>query len=129
MKSNTFLWVLQLVMGLFFIGVGILHFAVPEGLPDRMAYMYDMSDGLHVASGSAEILGGLGLLLPGLTKIRTELTVYAALGLVVVMIAAAIWHLNRGETSNIVSNVILAGILAWIAAARLRFTPLPSRSG
>jgi uncharacterized membrane protein len=128
MRSNRTLWILQVVFGVYFLVVGILHFIVPEGLPSLMSWMYDLSDGLHVASGAAEILGGLGLILPGLTKILPDLTVFAAFGLALVMIGAAIWHADRGEASNIVNNFVLAAIVSYIGFARWRLTPLVGRS-
>jgi putative oxidoreductase len=124
---HRFLWVLQFLFGLYFIAVGIVHFVVPDGLPEAMSWMYDLSDGLHVAAGTAEILGGLGLILPSLTRIRPELTIFAALGLVAVMIGAAIWHAGRGEAMQIVLNLVNAAILLFIAYGRWRLHPLASR--
>jgi uncharacterized membrane protein len=118
-------WVLQVVLGLYFIAVGVMHFIVPEGLPEQMAWMYELPDGLHYASGAAEILGGLGLILPGLTRIRTELTPLAAAGLALVMIFAALWHIPRGETMNVVGNLVVVGLLGFIAYVRWRKHPLP----
>ncbi len=115
-------------MGIYFIAVGILHFVVPEGLPDQMAWMYELSDGLHILSGIAEILGGLGLILPGLTKVQPQLTVYAALGLIVVMVGAAIWHITSGE-GNFIQNILLAAILGYIAYGRSQRQPLPGSFG
>lgn len=126
MRSNRTLWILQVVFGLYFIFVGVIHFIVPDGLPALMGWMYDLSDGLHIISGSAEILGGIGLILPGLTKIRPELTVAAAFGLVAVMVGAAVWHATRGEPANIANNVVLAAIVGYIGYARWKLTPLPS---
>jgi len=126
MRSNRTLWILQVVFGVYFLAVGVLHFIVPEGLPNLMSWMYDLSDGLHTASGIAEILGGLGLIVPGLTKIMPNLTVLAAFGLVAVMIGAAIWHATRGEGSNIANNVVLAAIVGYIGYARWKLTPLTS---
>ena len=37
-----------------------------------------------------EILGGFGLVLPGMLRIRTELTALAAAGLVIIMIGAVV---------------------------------------
>jgi uncharacterized membrane protein len=124
MSSNRALWAVQIVFGLYFIFVGISHFIVPDGLPGQMEWMYELSDGLHLASGTAEILGGLGLILPGLTKIRTDLTAWAAFGLSAVMIGAAIWHAGRGEPSNIFLNVVIAAIMGYVGYARMRVTPL-----
>lgn len=123
-KSNTFLWVLQWVFGIYFILVGVSHFIVPEGLPDVMEWMYDLNDTLHVISGTAEILGGLGLILPGLFKRMPELTVYAALGLTLVMIGAVVFHISREEYSNIATNVVIAAVLGYLAYARWKLTPL-----
>jgi len=126
-KSNTFLWILQIFFGVYFIVIGIMHFVVPEGLPAPMEWMYDLSDTLHIVSGVAEILGGIGLILPGLTKIMPELTVYAALGLAAVMVGAVVYHIGREEYQNIVTNLVIAGILGYLAYARWKLTPLEGR--
>jgi uncharacterized membrane protein len=119
-------WVLQIALGLYFIAIGVVHFVVPEGLPDVMAWMYDLPTWLHVVSGTAEILGGLGLILPGLTGRRPELTPLAAAGLVLVMIGAAAWHAPRGEFTNIPGNLVLAALLAFVVWVRWRRHPLGS---
>jgi uncharacterized membrane protein YphA (DoxX/SURF4 family) len=125
---NILLWVLQIVFGLYFTGVGIMHFIIPPGLPAAMGWMYELSPVLHWFSGIAEILGGLGLILPGLTKIQTRLTPLAALGLVLVMLGAAVWHVQRGEVSNIFLNLINAAILGFIAYGRWKLVPLKERA-
>ena len=127
LKSNGFLWAIQIIFGIYFIAIGVLHFVVPEGLPSAMEWMYELSDTLHLVTGTAEILGGLGLILPGLTKIRPELTIYAAAGLAILMVGALIYHLNRGEMQNIVTNVVVAAIMAYLAYARWKLTPLEGR--
>ncbi|MEX2423650.1 MAG: DoxX family protein [Acidimicrobiia bacterium] len=126
---NRLLWVLQIILGLYFIAVGVIHFVVPEGLPAQMQWMYDLSDTLHTFSGIAEILGGLGLILPAVTGIRPELVAYAAFGLGLVMVGAVIWHLGRGEATQTVLNVINIAVLVFVGYGRLRLRPLPPRSG
>jgi len=125
---NRMLWILQIVFGVYFLFVGIIHFIVPDGLPGPMEWMYDLSDRLHLVSGTAEILGGIGLILPGLTKIRPQLTAWAATGLVIVMIGAAVWHIGRGEAVNAIQNVVLAAILSYIAYGRFSLSPLQGSS-
>ena len=125
---NKLLWVLQVVLGVYFIVVGVMHFVVPEGLPAQMDWMYALSDTLHTISGIAEILGGLGLILPAVTGIRPELVAYAAFGLALVMVGAAIWHLGRGEATQVVLNVINIAVLAFVGYGRLRLRPLPART-
>ena len=123
---NLALWILQILFGIYFVAVGIMHFIVPEGLPAQMSWMYELSTGLHYLSGTAEILGGLGLILPGLTKIQTRLTPLAAGGLALTMLGAAVWHLQRGETQNIVLNLVIALIVGFIAYGRWKLRPLKS---
>lgn len=126
---NKVLWGLQVVLGVFFVGTGVLHLVVPAGLPSMMAWMYDLDQTRHYVSGTAEILGGLGLILPGLTRIQTWLTPLAAVGLIAVMILAAAFHAGRDETQNLIQNVVLAALLAFVAYGRWRLSPLPAATG
>ncbi|MFP3881391.1 MAG: hypothetical protein ACLFWH_03630 [Actinomycetota bacterium] len=64
MNRHRILWTLQILLGIQFVIVGILHFVVPEGLPGPLGWMYDLSDTQHTISGAAEILGGIGLIVP-----------------------------------------------------------------
>ncbi len=125
---NIALWVLQVLLGIFFMFIGVIHFIVPSGLPPQMAWMYDLPSAFHYFSGIAEILGGLGLILPGIFKIQTRLTVYAALGLVLVMLSAAVWHITRGEIQNVVMNLILAGLAGFVAYGRWKLVPLKDKT-
>jgi len=125
---NILLWILQFLLGIYFILIGIMHFVIPPGLPQAMSWMYDLTPTLHWLSGTAEILGGLGLILPGLTRIKTWLTPLAALGLTLVMILALFYHLTRGETQNMGFNIMLAILSAFVAYGRWRIAPLPDRS-
>ncbi len=119
-------WVLQSVLGIYFVAIGVLHFVVPEGMPAQLAWMYDLPTWAHYVSGLAEILGGLGLILPGLVKIAPRLTPLAATGLTIVMVLAAGWHLMRAEWLNIVTTLVVAVLLAVIAEVRWRRHPLPT---
>lgn len=124
---NKILWILQIVLGLVFFVIGVIHFVLPAGLPERMAWMYALPAGLHYFSGAAEILGALGLVLPGALRTQTRLTPLAALGLAAVMLGAAAWHLTRGEPANVVTNVILAAVAGLVAFGRWRLSPLVER--
>ena len=125
---NILLWILQILFGVYFVLIGIAHFIIPPNLPAPMQWMYELPMWLHVFSGSAEILGGLGLILPGVTRIQTRLTPLAAAGLTLVMIGAMVYHFPRGEVQNIITNLILAAIMAFIAYGRWKLSPLKDRS-
>lgn len=121
---NKVLWVLQWVFGIYFVAVGVLHFIVPDGLPVVMSWMYELSDTQHIVAGVAEILGGLGLIIPSITGIQSNLTVLAAVGLFALMIAAMLWHIGREEYSNIGVNAVNALVMAYIAIGRARLAPI-----
>lgn len=115
-NTTTIRW----VFGIYFVAVGILHFVVPEGLPTFMAWMYELSAPLHAVAGTAEILGGLGLVLPPLVGVAPRLASAAALGLSLLMVGAAAWHGSRGEWAQILGNLIVAGIMAYVAVNEWR---------
>jgi uncharacterized membrane protein YphA (DoxX/SURF4 family) len=125
---NVVLWVLQILFGVFFLFVGVQHFILSPDLPAQMAWMYELPGGLHVVSGILEILAGLGLILPGLLRIRTRLTSLAAFGLVFVMLGAAVWHITRGEFQNVVQNLVIAALLGFVAYGRWKLSPLREAS-
>ena len=124
---NIVLWILQILLGIYFIFVGVNHFIIPEGLPEAMSWMYELSPGLHYLSGTAEILGGLGLILPAILRIQTRLIPLAAAGLVLVMVGAMVWHLQRGEFVNIFQNLFIAALAGFVAYGRWRLRPLQGR--
>jgi hypothetical protein len=92
-----------------------------------MQWMYELPPWLHIVSGTAEILGGLGLILPGLSRVQTRLIPLAASGLVLVMVGAIFYHVTRVEYQNLVMNIVLAAGLAFVAYGRLWLQPLTDR--
>jgi len=66
--------------------------------------------------GIIDLLGAIGLILPALLRIKPQLTFWAALGIIALMICAIIFHVSRGEVSVIginVFSIIIAGFIAW----------------
>ena len=118
------LWILQVVLAVVFAIAGVTHFLPPEGLPESMRGMAEMPAGVPYFIGTVEILAVLGLILPGLTGIQTRLTPLAGTGLILVMVGAIVWHAQREEFPNIVLNLILAAIAAFVAYGRWRLRPL-----
>lgn len=116
--------IVQLVLGIYFLAMGVTHFVLPPGLPPLMSWLYDLSPTLHLASGTAEILGGLGLIVAGVTRIRMWPTPLAAGGLALVMVFAIGFHLTRGETGMLPLNALLGGLAAFVAYGRWRLRPL-----
>lgn len=73
-------------------------FAAPEALAAMRHSPWPVaSPEVLRATGVIDALGGLGLLLPAVTRIRSHLTVLAALGCAVLQLAAVVFHRVRGE--------------------------------
>src|SRR6476469_7475493 len=95
---NVVLWVLQVLVGLFF--------ALASGAPKLFLPLTMLPLPLPLPEffirfiGVAEVLGGVGLILPGLMRIRPGLTPLAAAGLVLVTIGATIYQLAAGQPAN-----------------------------
>ena len=68
--------------------------------------------------GVAEVLGGLGLILPGLLGIRRELTPLAALGLVIIMIGATVVNLIGGTILLALMPLVVGLLAAFVAYGR-----------
>ena len=83
-----------------------------------MAWMYELSTGLHYFTGTAEIVAGVGLILPGLTRRWGMLAPGAGVGIVLLMAGAVVWHAQRGEIMNIMQNLVLGGCAGFIAYGR-----------
>ena len=84
---NNLLWLLQILLALLFLFAGGVKFMIPadDMAKDLPSYL---SIGFIYFIGVCEILGGIGLVVPWLTKIKPWLTPLAAAGLVIIMIGA-----------------------------------------
>jgi hypothetical protein len=65
--------------------------------------------------GVCEVLGAFGLVLPGIFKIRTELTGLAASGLVIIMIGATTIAFAQGQVGGAIVPFVV-GLLATVVA-------------
>lgn len=114
---NVAIWVLQVLLALAFLAAGLMKVSQPrQRLATSMGWVEDFSDPTVRAIGALELLGALGLLLPALTGVATVLVPLAAVGLAVLMVAAAITHRRRGELPLIGINavlLVLAVVVAW----------------
>ena len=89
------LWGVQVLLALIFLLAGSMKLIMPiEIMTAQMALPLP---GLFLRFiGTCEVLGAIGLILPGLVRIRRELTPLAAAGLVIIMIGATTLTLATG---------------------------------
>lgn len=122
------LWVVQVVLGLMFFAGGTMKATQPiSELVLQMAWAGAMPEALVRFIGVSEMLGGLGLILPAATRIKPSLTPLSGVGLAVIMLLAALFHLVRSEFGAIVMNVVLGGLAAFVAWGRTKKAPIPPR--
>ncbi|MEU4511136.1 DoxX family protein [Nonomuraea wenchangensis] len=126
---NGVLWALQALFGFFFAGSGfgkvlLYDDALYAAAPQAVAWYAAVSQPLIVFIGICEVLGGVGLILPAMAKVKPMLTPLAAAGLTLTMILAAGFHLVRGEYALVPANVLLGGVSAFVAAGRWKTRPV-----
>ena len=89
-SRNAALWVVQVLLAALFLFAGSTKLVLPidvltsMGSPNQIV----LPSWFIRFIGMAEVLGAIGLILPRLMKIRPQLTVLAATGLVIIMIGA-----------------------------------------
>ncbi|HET9637552.1 MAG TPA: DoxX family protein [Gemmatimonadaceae bacterium] len=112
MKPTTRLWIAQSVLAALFLFAGVFKLVTPT---DVLTVESHMPGAFIKFIGICETLGALGLILPGLTKIRTELTPLAAAGLVIIMIGAVVTSIVQGAgIASAFPGVV--GLLAFYVA-------------
>jgi hypothetical protein len=68
--------------------------------------------------GTVEVLAAIGLILPAVLDIAPVLVPLAAVGLILLMIGAAVTHGRRKESRNVAVNVVLLLLAAFVAWGR-----------
>lgn len=126
---NIILWIAQIILaGMFLMGGLMKMISRIADLTETLPWVADFPSGVVRFIGVSEFLGGLGLILPGLLRIKPVLTGYAALGIVAIMLLAMTYHLSKGEANAILFNLLLGGVAAFIAWGRLKKAPFQRRA-
>ncbi|HEX9253776.1 MAG TPA: DoxX family protein [Ignavibacteriaceae bacterium] len=122
---NIFLWILQILLAAQFLWHGwIMVFPPPELLDIINA---NVGTWQRIFIGVSEALGALGLILPGLTRTLPRLTVWSAVGLMIVAISASVYHLMRGEISSSIYTAVLFVIILFVAIMRWKVKPTANK--
>ena len=118
---NIVLWIIQVLLALLFLFAGVTKLILPiEEMTKQMAM-----PGLFLRFlGVVEVLGALGLILPGLFRIKTWLTPLAAVGLTIIVIGATVITLKIGGGATAMFPLVTALLSAFVAYGRWRLAPL-----
>ncbi len=109
------LWTIQGLLAVLFLFTGGMKLALPVA---ELTRDIPLSGGFIRFIGVLEVLGGLGLVLPGLLHFRPGLTPLAALGLVIIMSGAFGVSLVTGHANTAAIPVVVGVLLAVVAMGR-----------
>jgi uncharacterized membrane protein YphA (DoxX/SURF4 family) len=122
------LWIVQGLLAVNFVGAGVWKLATPvAALAAKMPWMGQVSPGFLYATAAFDLLGGIGVVLPSLTRIRPAVTVWAALGCAALQASAVVFHVSRGEAANTPFNFVLIGLSLFVAWGRRAKAPIAAR--
>lgn len=114
---NVVLWIIAGLLAAAFLAAGLMKVnGKREQLVEKMPWVNDFSQGQVKGIGAVEVLGAIGLILPGATGIATILTPLAALGLALTMAGAVVVHLRRGDGFGAAVPSLVLGLLAAVVA-------------
>jgi uncharacterized membrane protein len=117
---NIALWVIQVILAVSLLMGTVMKFMPIEKVAPIMPWMGQLPKITVRLSGVIDLLGALGLILPALFHIKPILTPWAAIGILLLMICASVFHIARGEASVIGANIVFAIMAAFIAWGRFK---------
>lgn len=124
-RLNIFLWITQCILAMVFILAGWMKSSTPiDELAVDLIWVKQTPEMLVRFIGISELLGGIGLVLPSILKIKPILTPWAAISLALVMFLALIFHLYLGEYNAIAINLIFGGLALFIYWGRTKKLPI-----
>jgi|ERR1700693_574831 len=122
--TNVVLWVIQTLLALLFLFSGGVKLAMPI---EPMAKQAGMPGMFLRFIGVMEVLGAIGLILPGLLRIRTFLTPLAAAGLVIIMMGATVVMFQMNGAMQALTPAVVGVFAAFVAYGRWGLAPLRDR--
>jgi uncharacterized membrane protein YphA (DoxX/SURF4 family) len=128
---NIALWIVQVLLALLFLFAGGTKLVLPIELLTGMGSPNQVHlPGLFIRFiGVCEVLGALGLILPGLLRIRPDLTPLAACGLLIIMIGATVLSFLAGGVGPALFPLVVVILAVCVAYGRWRLAPHRGRSG
>jgi len=114
------LWIVQGLLAAVFLFSGGMKLVLPL---EKLAGPIELPGAFIRFIGVAEVLGGLGLILPGLLRIRPGLTPLAAAGLVIIMIGAIALGFMAGDFTMALIPLVVGLLAAFVAYGRWRLAP------
>jgi hypothetical protein len=119
-KIELSLWTAQAILSLLFLFAGGMKLVMPIEALTQQAPLPAL---FLRFIGVLEVLGGLGLILPGVLHLRADLTPLAAAGLIFVMCGAVGVSLVTGPLGPALVPVIVGCLAGFVAIGRWKVAP------
>jgi hypothetical protein len=121
---NIVLWIIQVLLALLFLFAGGTKLVLPS---EALKSMGSLPVLFLRFIGVCEALGGLGLILPGLLRIRPGVTPLSAAGLTIIMIGAVVVSVMDHGIGAAVVPLVTGLLTAFVAYGRWKVAPLRGR--
>lgn len=117
---NIALWIIQILLALLFLFAGGSKLVMSAEQMQNAASPNQVHLPIMFIRfiGVVELLGGLGLVLPGLLRIKKGLTPLAAIGLAIVMVGAVIITIAGDGVVMAIPPLIFGLLCAFVAYGR-----------
>jgi uncharacterized membrane protein len=116
-RRHTVLWIVQGLLAVMFLLAGVPKLVMsaeqmkaPGPIQLPVAFIRFI--------GVCEMLGAIGMIVPGLTGIKPGLTPLGAAGLVIIMIGATVVNLVDGPAPAAIITAILGALAAYVVYGR-----------
>lgn len=114
------LWTVQVLLAALFLLAGGMKLILPI---EELTAQTPLPGPFVRFIGVAEVLGAIGLVLPGLLRIRPGLTPLAAAGLVIIMIGAVVVTLATMDAALALIPLVVGLLAAFVAYGRWKVAP------
>lgn len=123
------IWIATIILALLFCGIGFMKLGtpIPKLVAGGLKWAGQYPPWFVRLMGAIDMAGGLGVLLPALTRVAPRLTVLAALGCTVLQICAIAFHSSRGEFSVLPLNFVLLALSLFVLWGRSKKAPILPR--
>ena len=118
------LWIVQVLLAALFLFGGIYKLLMPI---EELTRQIPVPGWFLQFISVAEVVGGLGLIVPSLLRIAPGLTPLAAACLVIIMIGAVVITLATGGGIAALSPFVVGLLLLFVAYGRWRLAPIRAR--
>ncbi|MFE3997486.1 DoxX family protein [Nocardioides sp. YIM B13467] len=121
---NIALWIVAGVFGVAYVAGGIVKLTMPyEKYAAKLHWPEDFTPGNVRFMGAVEVLGGVGLVLPGLVGVAPVLVPIAASCMALYMAGAITERLRRGEYKELLGDLLFLAAMIFVAWGRFAIEP------